>query len=177
VLGKLKTTLPPSTIPNDWKYVHTPTGEPVLEIPKDQTVRSFSYTDSADADTPGDAVIAAKQLAVVFHHSRTRVVESSGAGKRVPAGADIDFDVTLDGLKGRLVTIRWTLFRARDGKPVPRDWLRYRKVLAVTPKRASEPENREFWVPLPKRHGPYFVRLVVVGDGGPVRHQDSDPFS
>jgi hypothetical protein len=178
-LGALKHSLPPSSIPNDWAYRHTPAGQPVLVIPKEQTLESLSFADSKDASTPGDAEVAAKQLAVVFHHTRTKLVEqgSTGATRPVPVGADVNFDLTLEGLTGRRVTVRWSLYRAHGDRPLPRDWLRNRKVLVAHARAATDEESGEFWVPLPRSRGSYFIRLGAYDDAGRITYVDSHRFS
>ena len=113
---------------------------------------------------PGDGAVAnAKALLAVLENTRSRPVSSGGTE---PMGVTLSFDLELEGFSGKKAEVRWSLYDAGARKRVPRDWLVNRRALALRPEAEFDRESSEFWVPLPKRRGPFFVRLTVYDDEG-----------
>ncbi len=101
----------------------------------------------------------ARALLKVLRGTRTRPSED---GRLAPMGVTVSFDATLAGFSERRADVRWSLYDARGAGRVPRDWLLNRRALQLTDESASD----DFWVPLPKRRGPFFVRIAVYDDDG-----------
>ena len=141
------------------------------------TVRCQEGSEGAaavDALTGDGAVAKAKALLKVLNNTRARSLPS---GATEPLGVTLDFDLELEGFKGRRVEVRWSLYDAGAGERVPRDWLSNRRALAVRPEAAFDRPSAEFWVPLPKERGPFFVRLSVYDDQGRrLAYADSKSF-
>ena len=117
-----------------------------------------------DALTGGGGVVAyAKALLKVLKNTRAVSLPS---GATEPLGVTLSFDLELEGFKGRSVDVRWSLYDAGARERVPRDWLSNRRALAMRPEAAFDRPSAEFWVPLPKQRGPYFVRLSAYDDQG-----------
>ncbi len=55
---------------------------------------------------------------------------------------------------------------------MPRDWLLNRRAVQLTDEGASH----DFWVPLPKLRGPFFVRIGIYDEGKRLTFRDSRPF-
>jgi hypothetical protein len=172
--SRVQKELPPAEIPDSWHYIRTSDGQVVLQVPRREKTESLSFVDTAKAG-PNAAVVAAGDLARVFEHSR--LVRVSGTGTPVTVGADVNFDITLVGLQGRTVEVRWSLYRANGHTPVPRDWLINRRVLRASSEAATDTESGEFWVPLPRHSGRYFIRLSAYDSNGRRAYMDSKPFS
>ena len=111
----------------------------------------------------GETVANAKALLAVLKNTRARSVSS---GRTEPMGVTLSFDLELEGFSGSKAMVRWSLFDAGARKRVPRDWLVNRRALELQPEAAFDRESSEFWVPLPKRRGPFFVRLTVYNEEG-----------
>lgn len=82
-----------------------------------------------------------------------------------PVGVSVNFTLTLRGLKGEPTDVRWSLYDARGRGRVPRDWLVNRRALTARAESDSDSASGSFWVPLPRRQGPFFVRVSVFGQG------------
>jgi len=122
----------------------------------------------------GETVANAKALLAVLKNTRARSVSS---GRTEPTGVTLSFDLELEGFSGSKAVVRWSLFDAGARKRVPRDWLVNRRALELQPEAAFDRESSEFWVPLPKRRGPFFVRLTVYNeDGERLTFADSKSF-
>ena len=118
---------------------------------------------AVDALTGDGAVAKAKALLKVLDNTRARSLPS---GATEPLGVTLGFDLELEGFEGERVEVRWSLYDAGAGERVPRDWLSNRRALAVRPEAAFDRPSAEFWVPLPKQRGPFFVRLSAYDDQG-----------
>ena len=59
---------------------------------------------------------------------------------------------------------------------MPREWLVNRRALVARPEVASDRASGDFWVPLPRRRGPYFVRLGVYDEGTRLTFADTESF-
>ena len=89
----------------------------------------------------------------------------------------VSFDLQLEGFKGRRSYVRWSLYDARADRRVPRDWLINRRVLSMRGKANSDRASKEFWVPLPRRQGPFFVRVSAYDDQGTrLTYEDTKAF-
>lgn len=121
----------------------------------------------------GGAVADAEALLKVLESTRARSV----SGRLEPLGVTLSFDLALDGFKDEQAAVRWSLYDAGARKRVPRDWLVNRRALVVRPEATFDRASGEFWVPAPKRKGPFFVRVAVYdNDGERMAFSDSKPF-
>jgi hypothetical protein len=112
------------------------------------------FGDAADRDTP----ITAVEVARVFKATRT--------DGREPIGVTVNFDLGAVGYEGKRLDVRWSLYSARTRRRVPREWLQMRRALLVKPDVEDARTSATFWVPLPRAHGPWFVRLAVFDSRG-----------
>jgi hypothetical protein len=123
------------------------------------------YIKVVDADgSPRevDEETVAKQLRALLIATRTRSV----SGDRVqPVGITVNFNVSLTGFKDRTVAVRWSLHHAGGGQ-VAREWLRNRPALWLVGEAEKDSAGSDFWVPLPKSTGPFFVRVGVYDEDG-----------
>lgn len=117
--------------------------------------------------TEGEA--RAQALLKVLRGTRTRPSED---GRLAPVGVTVSFDAALEGFSGRQADVRWSLYDARGAGRVPRDWLVNRRAVQLTDESASD----DFWVPLPKLRGPFFVRIGVYDGRSRLTFRDSRRF-
>ena len=161
ILTKVKEKLPPEKLPDACSYE----GSDVVCGGSDEAfMRRLLPPSDIEEGAGGDGAVAnAKALLAVLENTRSRPVSSGGTE---PMGVTLSFDLELEGFSGKKAEVRWSLYDAGARKRVPRDWLVNRRALALRPEAAFDRESSEFWVPLPKRRGPFFVRLTVYDDEG-----------
>jgi hypothetical protein len=118
-----------------------------------------------------DSEELAHRLRKLLASSRMR---QSAAGKLVPVGVTIDYDVTLTGFRGRRATVRWSLHRSA-ARPLQLDWLRNEPAQWLKGEANKDTASDSFWVPLPNMRGTFFVRVGVYDEhGGRLTYKDSD---
>ena len=114
---------------------------------------------------PGDVESRANAVAAALHETRTAEVRGAG-GRLEPLGVVVTIKATVTGLNGRPVYVTWSLRRA-DGRVLPQQWLKNRRVLKLTSEAERDSGGAQFWVPLPKRpRGPFIVRVRMDDDHG-----------
>jgi len=122
-----------------------------------------------------EALQSARRLLRVFRNTRVR--NASASAPQDVLGVTVSFDLQLEGFKGRRSYVRWSLYDARADRRVPRDWLINRRVLSMRGKANSDRASKEFWVPLPRRQGPFFVRVSAYDDQGTrLTYEDTKAF-
>ena len=121
----------------------------------------------------GSVVASSESLLEILDGTRSR---ETSAGESEPIGVAIGFDLALEGFRGRKVDVRWSLFTAKKSAMVPQDWLVNRKALEAVPEADFDRRSGEFWIPLPRRRGPYFVRVSAWHRDSRLDFVDSGPF-
>jgi hypothetical protein len=182
VLDDLQSSLPPEQLPPNWRYKDT-NGDTGLLLPRKDRDEAMSWLDpsssapgsSGDSGDrkSGEVVVAAKELLRVFRVTRRQPV--SGSDKTEPVGAAVNFNLSLENLKGQAVVVRWSMYRAGAGSALPHDWLVNRRIFVEEIERSKHTVSKQFWVPLPRRPGPYFVRLSAWDGAERLDYQDSRP--
>ena len=116
--------------------------------------------DGAEPASRTEAIQSANKFLRALRGTRVRRSSSaSGSVTQEVLGVTVSFDLQLEGLKGRHSYVRWSLYSARGNRRVPRDWLINRRVLSLQGKANEDRASKEFWVPLPRAKGPFFVRV------------------
>jgi len=93
-------------------------------------------------------------------------------------GVTVSVNITMTGLQGDTADVRWSLYIARRGVNVPRAWLRSRSVCLPRSEAIKDTGSGEFWVPLPRKKGPFFIRIEVYsGAGKRLDYADTRRFS
>jgi hypothetical protein len=107
-----------------------------------------------------------------YTHEQQKEVTAQAAliktstGTAEPVGRLIDLSVTLRGLKHRCVQLRWSLYEARTGIRAKELWLRDRPALRFVPGGQDESASQQFWVPVPRRGGRFFIRMGLFEPDG-----------
>jgi hypothetical protein len=114
------------------------------------------------------------RLARVFRGTRTQPSRAD-PGKRQLVGVTVNFDVTLTGFRGGTAVVLWSLYSGRTGVTVPDAWLRRQRALTLRGQADRESARGEFWVPVPQRSGPFFIRIGVYDDHGTRLDSEDTP--
>ena len=72
-------------------------------------------------------------------------------------GALLNFRVAITGFKGKHLKLKWELFEDANGKQVSES-----KAIVITPTNRTNVANWQFWIPLPKRRGPFFAVVELL---------------
>lgn len=127
--------------------------------------------EQALTDDP-NPVKAAAAVAKAFANSRAEVI----AHTRHPIGVAVSYTVDLEGFANSKATLKWSLWSARSNRPLPRRWWRDVIVAQIKPTVSHESISGEFWVPVPPKHGDYFVHLTLYDSNGvPHAKRDTRP--
>ncbi|HET7855958.1 MAG TPA: hypothetical protein VFL41_05825 [Gaiellaceae bacterium] len=133
----------------------------------------MQVVDAEGAPREVSAEVIAEQLGKLLAGTRTR---PEGSGDVQPVGVTVNFNVSLTGFRGRKVAVRWSLYGV-DGAPVPRGWLRSQPALWLIGEAEKDTASDDFWVPLPKGEGRFYVRVAVVDeDGHRLDFRNTGPF-
>jgi hypothetical protein len=117
--------------------------------------RTFPDTEEGRRQAAGFAVTMLKQV-------RSR---SAGGGRRDAVGVLVTYHLRLIGFDGERVTVGWSLFTPKPAR-LPEDWMFSRRAAVAEADRQDDSAVDMIWVPLPRRRGPYFIRLSVYDDQG-----------
>jgi hypothetical protein len=105
---------------------------------------------------------------------------SQGGGvstERQPLGELISVNLELAGLQGQPVILSWSIFQNDDQSHLPASWLGNFAAFRLEGTTGDDTGTLEMWIPLPKEHGPYLVRLTLTTTGGDsLASMDSGPF-
>lgn len=136
--------------------------EDVLELPPGEIRPQYLtaiLTDQEDAPP--------SEVRQMLTSTRLQIANTAGgAAKLSPLGVVVNFSAQIDGYRGKESVVRWSLFDARERTRMPQPWLRNRVALRLIPEAGSDRGSLAVWVPLPRRRGPYFVRLELLDDRG-----------
>ncbi len=88
----------------------------------------------------------------------------------------VTVDVELSGLKGRPVLLSWSMWQAGEGTRLYGEWLNTNLAYQLEATESHDTASVDFWIPLPKRHGQYFVRSYLAVPGQAATSADCDPF-
>jgi hypothetical protein len=137
------------------------TTDPSEPVP---TTAMMQFVDQIVVDD-GDA--PPQEVRQVLASSRLQLTRSPGAPQKLsPLGVVVNFRAEIEGFRGKRSVVRWSLFDARQGTRMPQPWLRNRRALTLIPEAGKDGGTPAVWVPLPRKRGPYFVRLELLDDRG-----------
>lgn len=121
--------------------------------------RSLQVVDGEGQPSTVQPAKVANGLVKILRGTRMQPVD--GLGKREPVGVTVNFNASLTGFDGKRVDVRWSLYNATDRRRVPHAWLRNQTALFLKGKADMHKRSDQFWAPLPKAKGPYFIRVSV----------------
>jgi hypothetical protein len=91
---------------------------------------------------------------------------SETSAKRQPFGELISVNLELAGLQGQPVFLSWSIFQKDGENHLSKSWLGNFVAYRLEGTTNDDTGTLEMWIPLPKQHGPYFVRLTLTSPGG-----------
>jgi hypothetical protein len=101
---------------------------------------------------------------------------NAGSAKKQPLGELVSVDLQLTGLQGQPVFLSWSIFQERGPSHLSGKWLKNFVAYRLEATTDNDTGTLEMWIPLPKQHGPYFVRLTLTTAGASLASMDSGPF-
>jgi len=99
------------------------------------------------------------------------------AGSKEPIGATVVADVDLEGLRGKTVTLSWSMWQSGGKTRLHGNWLNSNLVYELTPTTDHDTASVDMWVPLPPAAGSYTVRVEVFLDDTRIAGSFSQAFS
>jgi len=91
-------------------------------------------------------------------------------------GVVVRSDIVLVGLKGKKVTLSWSMWSKDGSKRLSGDWLNDTLAYELEATTARDTASVELWVPLPKQVGKYIIRSTLRIDGSDIASATSDEF-
>ena len=107
----------------------------------------------------------------------TQTVLRPGTDQLQPLGVAVNFNISLTGFQGETVDVRWSMYRASGGRPLQPFWARGQRVLWLEGEADTDSGSDDFWVPVPKFKGSFFVRVSAHDeDGDRLDYEDTETF-
>jgi hypothetical protein len=129
------------------------------------------------ADVQGRALTEEQ---IVDRHVATfkklRTGKAKGSRKAQPVGVVVNANVELGGLRGKPVHLSWSMWQKDGGGQLYGEWLNERLAYRIVATSDHDTAGVDYWIPLPKQKGPYFIRSRLTLDGTTLASADSDPF-
>jgi len=95
-----------------------------------------------------------------------------------PLGAVISANIELDGLRGKHVMLYWSMWQQGGNTRLFGQWLSSYAGFKLTATTDKDTGSINFWLPLPKAHGQYFIRLELrLQNGAQLASGDSNSFN
>jgi hypothetical protein len=95
-------------------------------------------------------------------NSLLRKTRKTAAGD--PLGVLVSADIELLGLRNEEILLRWEIWRP-SGQRLSPDWLSRNVAYRLTASAEEDATSQEFWVPIPKGGGSFYVKLTLTADG------------
>ncbi|MBU2666128.1 hypothetical protein KOI35_21750 [Actinoplanes bogorensis] len=106
-----------------------------------------------------------------------RTVKIKGSKKREPVGVVVSSNMDFTGLRGKKVLLSWQMWQVGGTKRLYGDWLNELLAYQIVPTTDHDTSNADFWIPLPKADGPFFIRSRLTFEGATLTTSDSPSFS
>jgi hypothetical protein len=141
---------------NEVRPVIPPTPSPTGPTTVPTVVKAEALTVAPEDYSPEQEKQVTAQAALV----------KTSTGTAEPVGRLVDLSVAFHGLKHRCIQLRWSLYEAPTGVRAKELWLRDRPALRFVPDRQDQSASQQFWVPVPRRGGRFFVRMGLFEPDG-----------
>ncbi|MFC7535242.1 hypothetical protein [Actinoplanes sp. GCM10030250] len=120
---------------------------------------------------------AAAEVATVVKSAR-KAARKPGKGKRRETlGVVVTAEVELGGLRKRQALVSWSMWQQDGGTPLNDRWRRSNAVVQLTAGSNRDTASFDFWVPLPKARGEYFIRSAISVGGSVLASADTTTFA
>jgi hypothetical protein len=91
-------------------------------------------------------------------------------------GELVSVDLELAGLQGQPVLLSWSIFPKDGQSHLPGKWIGNFVAYRLDATTNDDTGTLEMWIPLPRQHGPYFIRLTLTTGGASLASMNSDLF-
>jgi hypothetical protein len=128
-------------------------------------------------DSQGQAVtpaVAAERIVTVLKETRT--VRRRADHKVEPLGMRVGVNVEVFGLRGQPLRLSWSVLQRSGSVPLPDPWLSSTVGYRLQPSSDRDTGTLDFWVPLPKASGQYYVSLILTSNGTALTSAESKDF-
>jgi hypothetical protein len=157
--------------------------EPDVDAEGVQTIVE-AYEDLTDSSIPSDFIaignavspsgepvapeVAAAQIAKVLADARhAPSAADPTASDPEPLGVVVSTDLDLSGLRGKALTLSWSMWQEAGGIRLSGDWLNDNLAYRIEPRTDHATTTLDVWIPMPREPGSYFVRVDL--RNGPTR--------
>jgi hypothetical protein len=134
-----------------------------------ETIVVGSSTDQSGKIVPPEE--AAKRVLQVLHDARQ--VE----GSTEPVGVVVSADVELNGLRGKTVSLTWSMWQTEGKTRLHGQWLNENLAYNLRPTTGKDTTTVDLWVPLPPGAGTYVIHGDLSTAGAPLASDQSEPFN
>jgi hypothetical protein len=107
---------------------------------------------------------------------KLRTVRVKGSRKAQPVGVVVTANMELSGLRGKAVLLSWSMWQKDGAERLYGEWLNERLAYRIEATSDHDTASVDYWIPLPKQKGPYFVRTRLAFNGTTLATSDSDSF-
>jgi hypothetical protein len=118
--------------------------------------------------------VVADQIVALLRHGRT--IGRRPGGKVEPLGVLVTSNVEVVGLRDRQLRLSWSVLERSGATPLPEVWHSRTIEYLLNATSDRDTGTMDFWVPMPKAPGQYFVRLTLSTDGALLTSADSPDF-
>jgi hypothetical protein len=93
-----------------------------------------------------------------------------------PLGVVVIADVELVGLRGKPVTLSWSMWQTGGDVRLHGDWLNNNLAYRLKAVTDHDTVTIDLWVPLPRPPGPYLVQVDINAESARLASAHSEPF-
>jgi hypothetical protein len=122
-------------------------------------------------NAPAPRAEAVQHLVNLVKQARTAEADQSE-----PLGVVVTVDVELTGLRNEPVLLSWSMWQKGGAHRLHGDWLNTNLAYRLTATSNQDTASLDFWIPLPPKPGPYFIRSILTSDGSTIASVDSETF-
>jgi hypothetical protein len=136
----------------------------------------MAQANATDSDgNPVTPETAAERVLKILKDAR-RAPGNPAKGGRQPLGVVIRTDLELSGLRGKPVLLSWSMWESKGASQLFGDWLNTNFAYRILATTEHDSVSLDMWIPLPHRHGSYFVRTALTINDADLASADSDTF-
>jgi hypothetical protein len=134
-------------------------------IPSDFIAIGNAITPSGE---PVEPAVAAEQIAKVLADARhAHTATDPAIIDPEPLGVVVSTELDLSGLRGKVLTLSWSMWQEAGDIRLSGDWLNDNLAYRIEPRSDHATTTLDVWIPMPREPGAYFVRVDL--RSGPTR--------
>lgn len=130
-------------------------------------------TENAQGKALTEQQMVDRQVAT---YKKLRTVRVSGSRKRQPVGVVVTANMELSGLRGKPVLLSWSMWQENGAERLYGEWLNEQLAYRIEATSDHDTASVDYWIPLPKQKGPYFIRTRLAFNDTTLATSDTHPF-